>query len=280
MPQERRRRPRPRPVEQILRQEAGFGCCVCGHPIFQYHHIVPYTEKDPHYRPDDMMILCPNHHDEATQQVMSEATQREHKAHPYNIVNGYAGGMLTVDQARPEINIGGSVGMIGEGSLIEVDRGPLMYLATGERGTLLLDVALYDEEDRLVAEITENEWVSSDPLPWDIDFGYRDLTIRSAPRRIALSMDTRVTPIMIRADLWRKGKRIQLGSNGVTWSGGGGGISELSTEGFMIAISTKSDNIMLDRQRRKPARVRDQRIGRNQPCWCGSGKKLKKCHGE
>jgi 5-methylcytosine-specific restriction endonuclease McrA len=78
MPQDRRKRPRP--VEQILRQEAGLGCCVCGHPIFQYHHIVPYTEEDPHYRPDDMMILCPNHHDEATQQVMREATQREHKA--------------------------------------------------------------------------------------------------------------------------------------------------------------------------------------------------------
>jgi preprotein translocase subunit SecA len=23
----------------------------------------------------------------------------------------------------------------------------------------------------------------------------------------------------------------------------------------------------------------DQAIGRNDPCWCGSGKKYKKCHG-
>jgi preprotein translocase subunit SecA len=23
----------------------------------------------------------------------------------------------------------------------------------------------------------------------------------------------------------------------------------------------------------------DQQIGRNDPCWCGSGKKYKKCHG-
>jgi len=23
----------------------------------------------------------------------------------------------------------------------------------------------------------------------------------------------------------------------------------------------------------------DQQIGRNDPCWCGSGKKFKKCHG-
>ena len=23
----------------------------------------------------------------------------------------------------------------------------------------------------------------------------------------------------------------------------------------------------------------DEKIGRNDPCWCGSGKKFKKCHG-
>ncbi|MBA2255631.1 MAG: SEC-C domain-containing protein, partial [Thermoleophilaceae bacterium] len=23
----------------------------------------------------------------------------------------------------------------------------------------------------------------------------------------------------------------------------------------------------------------DERIGRNDPCWCGSGKKYKRCHG-
>jgi preprotein translocase subunit SecA len=23
----------------------------------------------------------------------------------------------------------------------------------------------------------------------------------------------------------------------------------------------------------------DEQIGRNDPCWCGSGKKYKKCHG-
>ena len=30
----------------------------------------------------------------------------------------------------------------------------------------------------------------------------------------------------------------------------------------------------------KPDRVdENEQIGRNDPCWCGSGKKFKKCHG-
>ena len=31
---------------------------------------------------------------------------------------------------------------------------------------------------------------------------------------------------------------------------------------------------------RETRRVADEeKIGRNDPCWCGSGKKFKKCHG-
>jgi preprotein translocase subunit SecA len=29
----------------------------------------------------------------------------------------------------------------------------------------------------------------------------------------------------------------------------------------------------------KPVRRDEPKIGRNDPCWCGSGKKFKKCHG-
>jgi len=47
------------------------------------------------------------------------------------------------------------------------------------------------------------------------------------------------------------------------------------------------DDLVQDRQ---PARVggddviktvkrEEPKIGRNDPCWCGSGKKFKKCHG-
>ena len=31
--------------------------------------------------------------------------------------------------------------------------------------------------------------------------------------------------------------------------------------------------------RRRSRRVEQEKIGRNDPCWCGSGKKFKKCHG-
>jgi preprotein translocase subunit SecA len=45
------------------------------------------------------------------------------------------------------------------------------------------------------------------------------------------------------------------------------------------ALATEADGetaAPVVQQRRVDA---DQAIGRNDPCWCGSGKKYKKCHG-
>ncbi|MFY0582991.1 SEC-C metal-binding domain-containing protein [Cystobacter fuscus] len=35
---------------------------------------------------------------------------------------------------------------------------------------------------------------------------------------------------------------------------------------------------LLDRWRRSEPERRESRLGRNDPCWCGSGVKYKKCH--
>ena len=79
----------PDPIKRQLRQEAAFGCCVCGFPILQYHHIVQWKD-DQHFRPEDMMVLCPNDHDRATKGAFPEAEQRRWKANPYNKERGLA----------------------------------------------------------------------------------------------------------------------------------------------------------------------------------------------
>lgn len=272
------RKSRPPQLERILRQEAGYGCCACGHPILQYHHIVPYTDDDPHYRPGDMMILCPNCHDKATQGVMKEDEQRRLKGRPSNIEHGHAAGQLVIDSERPEINIGNSVGMIGAGPLIEVDGEPLLSLALSPDNSLLLSVSLYDEDDELVARVAENEWETEDPLPWDLAFKYRHLTIRSAPRKITLAIDARQDPITLRGKLWRHGMPVDLGADGIGLPRGSS-ISGLSLDGFCIRMTSGESGFQMGGQRRLPIRTRQHRLGRNDLCWCGSGLKFKRCHG-
>ena len=48
--------------------------------------------------------------------------------------------------------------------------------------------------------------------------------------------------------------------------------------GFVPPPQGASQNSPVRRQKVAPIRV-DQKVGRNEPCPCGSGKKYKKCHG-
>jgi preprotein translocase subunit SecA len=54
---------------------------------------------------------------------------------------------------------------------------------------------------------------------------------------------------------------------GLVASGGGAGVTAGTVGGGATAVATQ--RVVADRDK----------IGRNDPCWCGSGKKFKKCHG-
>src|ERR1700737_1556469 len=69
------------------------GWCKCGCPLLQYHHIVEWAEEA-HFRPEDMMVLCPLHHDQATKGAMPELEQRQMKSAPPNIQQGHALALL------------------------------------------------------------------------------------------------------------------------------------------------------------------------------------------
>ncbi len=56
---------------------------------------------------------------------------------------------------------------------------------------------------------------------------------------------------------------------GVMASDGGGSVLAGSVGGGATAVATQQQRVVSDKEK----------IGRNDPCWCGSGKKFKKCHG-
>jgi len=202
----------PAPVKRIVRQQAGFGCCKCGFPIIQYHHIVRGSEK-----PEDIMLLCPNCHHEATSKAMTELEQRFYRARPVNVERGYVEGMLKVNQNAPVVNVGTNQ-FIGEGDFLLVDGESLLSLSITEQ-KLDLSMKLFDRDDQLVVEIEKNEWISGDVLPWDLECQYQHLQIRRKLRDIQLEIDARDMPIDIRADMWRKGQNFQLRPEALMFNG-------------------------------------------------------------
>lgn len=200
------RPPVPAEVKRILRQEAFFGCCRDGFPVYQYHHIIPY-ELEPHFRPEDMMILCPNCHDMATKGAMKESAQRKYKARPHNVKHGYARGKLHVDEAPGTVLLS-DISLVGEGCFVSVGQKCLVRLAIGDDGELALSLSLYDKDDSLLIEVEDSEWTAGDPSIWDLESDYQFLKLRSKPRDVLLEIDARKDPLRVRAQLWYSGTRI------------------------------------------------------------------------
>jgi len=229
-----------------------------------------------------MMILCPNHHGEADALVIDDDQQRAYKAKPFNVERGFATGQLTVKQMEATIDAG-SVRLIGSGPLVEISGETLLDLAVGEQGTLLLSARLYDSNDQLLAVIRKNVWKSDEPLPWDIEFAYRRLTIRNRPRKIALEIDARKEPVRVKAQFWRHGQLVEFSRKGVSFPQIRSSIKDLTFVGGTIGYDEKSGEWTLGPQlagpsvRRPPTPTPPQ--SRNSLCWCGSGRKFKKCHG-
>ncbi len=129
--------------------------------------------------PQDIMILCPISHHEATVEAMTEDEQRFYKLHPFNIERKYGQGKLKINQK----------------------------------------LKLYDHNDQLLAHIEDNEWISGDPMPWDLESSFQWLKICHRLRNIALEIDARTSPIEIRADLWQKSQNFQLNPHRILFNG-------------------------------------------------------------
>jgi preprotein translocase subunit SecA len=60
---------------------------------------------------------------------------------------------------------------------------------------------------------------------------------------------------------------------------GAGAIAGAATSGGGVATAAVAGGGRSQTGTQTVTRSEEQKLGRNDPCWCGSGKKFKKCHG-
>lgn len=234
------------PNKRILRQEAGFGCCKCGFPIYEYHHINP-----PSAEVKDLMILCPICHHEATLGAMSKKEQREWKSNPFNISNNYVEGKLKINQKALVINIGSNQ-FIGDGSFVRVDTEELLGVSLNSLGQIEISIKVYDKNNQLLVLIDHNEWISGDPLPWDFESSFQYIKLRRKLRDIVLEIDAREFPVNIFADLWYKKQNFQLTRDWIKFDGTikNVGFKDLCFVGICLDAHTTDKKITLEKDKR------------------------------
>lgn len=186
----------PDAVKLRLRQESGFGCCKCGHPFIEYHHIIPYAE-DAHFRPEDMMALCPNCHDLCTARALSESQQRSFKANPRNIAERRSLGRLYVTTNELRVELAGGLA-INTPELLNVRGEVMLAVRLSSDGRVLVSAIIHDQLGRSVGRLVDNEWLFDPNGVFDLKVAPRKATVRSARRKVSFEVESRNESIRVK----------------------------------------------------------------------------------
>lgn len=181
-------------VKRAVRKKCGFGCVICGLPIYDYEHFEEFSDTQEHNE-ENLFLLCPNHHREKTNKLFDLESYKKHCEAPLNIQNGISTPYgLNFSGQNMQFILDTCTLIIEDLNLEGDELTPLII--NDERiisfrffdGQLLLTIKLYDNENNLILAIIDNEMIYGTDN-WDVEFVGNNLKLREAKRKIIFDID-------------------------------------------------------------------------------------------
>lgn len=181
----------PKPLKRLVRQECNFGCAICGMPIYDYDHIIPYSEVLEH-KLENLILLCPNHHRAKGKQLDVERI-KEAKLNPFNkdkkIIQGY--------KLEPNRKINIKIGSNKTNKIFQNGNGE--YNCIWVNGISFLKIhsindwitfsmIITDGIGQTILKVDKGELVFSANI-WDYKYEGSNLQLRTGKREILLDMN-------------------------------------------------------------------------------------------
>lgn len=190
----------PEPMKREIRQRCGFGCVLCGSIIYDYDHMENDWADVREHVSNDITLLCPNHHREKTNNLISREQVVEANKKPFNIENGYSspyslnfsGGVAYVVIAN-NIFTNDSLLNIYGGQVnpfvipILIDAVPVIAFKI-EDEKLLLDITIVNEFNEPIFLVRDNQLVVNSEA-WDVDMRGSSLIVREGHKKIVIEME-------------------------------------------------------------------------------------------
>jgi len=186
----------PQEIQREVRQRCGFGCVICGNPIYDYDHMVNYSVTKRHLA-SELTLLCPNHHRDKTGKRMPLEKVLKANAKPYNLKSNQTSPYY-IEQffGNSGIIIFGSIGFPfedrGFGNFmipLIVDGIPIIKFVLIDN-ELFLDFVIFDQRNVPILIVKRNELTFKIGF-WDITYIGTTLKIRQGSRNIYLEIDFR-----------------------------------------------------------------------------------------
>jgi trigger factor len=161
---------------------------VCGAPIIDYHHIIPYGEKE-HHEPEHMVALCPNHHRPADDGAIPRTELYEAKNNPAN--SKEVDYIFHYDAKSPVIELGScsmAFGRTGKCTLLKIENTEIIS-AEYDGKILQLNISFYDKSGNLIAEISDNEWWADVREIWDMKYKSKWFKLWNGDEEVGLKVE-------------------------------------------------------------------------------------------
>jgi hypothetical protein len=179
---------------------------------------VPWAE-DQHFRPEDMMVLCPNCHVLCTPNSLTELEQRKLKAKPKNIVDGKAKGRLFVTSNQLLARLGGGLAQ-NTPTLLRIAGEPVVTLKMDEEdGRVLVSSTIQNNLGETVGAISDNEWMIDIVEVWDFETSPNFAAIRLKPADLAFEIKIVGAEFHLRGNWYYKGKKISFTPSEFSYDG-------------------------------------------------------------
>jgi hypothetical protein len=181
----------PAPVQRKVRQRCGFGCVICGLPLYEYDHLLGWATVHRHVA-DEITLLCDRHHREKTSGLLPNEDVVEANRTPFNIQQGISTPYgLHFRGSYCEILLGAAkfeadLSRMPFFAPIVIDELAIIAFRM-ENGNLFLSLNVFDECNMLVLAIESNQLVYS-TSQWDVEFVGKNLILREATRKILIDI--------------------------------------------------------------------------------------------
>lgn len=231
----------PGPMKREIRQRCGFGCVICGQPLYHYDHMVEYAEVQEH-ETENITLLCARHHDEKTRGFLNRDDIVQANDAPYNTANATTSPWnLPFRGDGAEFDLAGNifaVDALPEGAAffgLVVD-GWVLFGARRQDGQLLINMQLFDEFNILKFLIVENELIMRADS-WDIEVEGTTITVRYALRNIFMRMRFSQQRIAIdRGRILCNGVELLLDKDGILETGGNNRLKGCGSNNVQAAL--------------------------------------------
>jgi len=182
----------PEAIKREVRQRCGFGCVICGLPLYEYEHMKEWAKVKRHVA-DEITLLCRKHHGEKTDRLLPIDKVFQADKEPYNLKNGVSRNVLLHYSGNEVEFMLGSCSFYYPALPMNSFAFPLVIDDTAiigfmiDKGGLSISFSAFDELNNPVLAIDRNELIYS-AYQWDIEWVGKILTIREGRGKILLQL--------------------------------------------------------------------------------------------